>query len=89
LDELYHELAAYPTNQTHTTPIPPYHESMDIALPFTLRTAHGMLSFFSTTMVFGTPIDVTVSELAIEAFFPANAATAEHLRQLHAAKASR
>lgn len=88
LSELYQELAAYPTNQAHSTPIPAYHETMDIALPFALRTSHGVLSFFSTTMVFGTPIDVTVSELAIEAFFPANAATAELLRQVHAAKIS-
>jgi hypothetical protein len=38
------------------------------------------LSFLSTTTVFGTPRDVTVSELAIESFFPADAATAEFLR---------
>jgi hypothetical protein len=38
------------------------------------------LSLLSTTTVFGTPRDVTVSELAIESFFPADAATAEFLR---------
>jgi hypothetical protein len=36
----------------------------------------------STTMVFGTPVDVTLSELAIEAFFPADAATADLLQRL-------
>jgi hypothetical protein len=36
----------------------------------------------STTTIFGTPIDVTLSELAIESFFPADAATAETLRHL-------
>ena len=34
------------------------------------------MSFLSTTMVFGTPTEVTLSELAIEAFYPADAGTA-------------
>ena len=38
------------------------------------------LSFFSTITTFGTAVDVTVSELALEAFFPADAQTAEYLR---------
>ncbi len=38
------------------------------------------LSLLSTTTVFGTPLDVTVSELALETFFPADAPTAEVLR---------
>ncbi|MDQ3466956.1 MAG: transcriptional regulator, partial [Chloroflexota bacterium] len=42
----------------------------------------GQLALLSTTMVFGTPVDVTLAELAIEAFFPADAETAERLRQL-------
>jgi hypothetical protein len=45
-----------------------------------LVTERGTLAFFSTTTVFGTPVDVTLSELAVEAFFPANAATAAALR---------
>jgi hypothetical protein len=40
-----------------------------------------VLSFLSTTMMFGTPLDATLSELAIETFLPADAATAEALRQ--------
>jgi hypothetical protein len=40
----------------------------------------GELVFFSTITTFGTAVDVTVSELAVEAFFPADAATAERLR---------
>ncbi len=42
----------------------------------------GYLSFISTTTVFGTPMDITLSELAVEAFFPADAATADALRAL-------
>jgi hypothetical protein len=40
------------------------------------------LALFSTITIFGTPVDVTVSELAIEAFFPADEATAETLRRI-------
>ena len=46
--------------------------------------ARGLLSFLSTTTVFGTPVDITLSELALETFFPADAATAEALRKLAA-----
>jgi hypothetical protein len=34
------------------------------------------------TTVFGTPVDITLSELALEAFLPADAATAEALHRL-------
>ena len=51
-------------------------------MPLRLRTESGVLSFVSTTTIFGTPVDVTLSELAIESFFPADAATAA---ALHAA----
>lgn len=53
-----------------------------VIVPLRLRSAVGELSLISTTTVFGTPLDVTVSELAIESFFPADSATAEALRQL-------
>ncbi|KYF72398.1 helix-turn-helix domain-containing protein [Sorangium cellulosum] len=51
-----------------------------IAVPLRLRAEDRTLSFLSTTMVFGTPVDVTLSELAVESFFPADQATAEALR---------
>jgi hypothetical protein len=50
-------------------------------VPFKLITDGGILSFFSTTTVFGTPVDVTLAELAVEAFYPADTATAEVLRR--------
>jgi hypothetical protein len=53
-----------------------------VVVPFQLATDAGTLSFFSTTTVFGTPVDITLSELAVEAFFPADAATAEALRAI-------
>jgi hypothetical protein len=48
-----------------------------------LRTPHGdgELRFFSTIATFGTAIDVTVAELAIEAFFPADPETGAALRE--------
>lgn len=51
-----------------------------IVVPLRLSTPAGVLSLFSTTMVFGTPQDVTLAELAIESFFPADAATARAFR---------
>lgn len=51
-----------------------------VLVPLRIRSAAGVLSFFSTTTVFGTPVDVTLSELAIELFFPADAATAQAVR---------
>jgi transcriptional regulator with XRE-family HTH domain len=54
-----------------------------VAVPFQLATDdHGVLSFLSIITVFGTPIDVTLSELALESFFPADQATAAAMRQI-------
>ncbi len=58
-----------------------------VVVPFRLRTDHGVLSFFSTTTVFGTPLDITLAELAVESFFPADSQTADVLS--HIAKYSR
>ena len=44
--------------------------------PLLLVTEEGRLNLFSTTTIFGTPVDITLSELAIESFFPADDATA-------------
>jgi transcriptional regulator with XRE-family HTH domain len=54
----------------------------DILAPLELESAAGRLSLISTTTVFGTPTEVTVSELAIETFFPADEVTARRLREL-------
>lgn len=53
-----------------------------IAVPLVLDTIAGRISFVSTVTIFGTPVDITLSELAIEAFFPADAKSAELLRGL-------
>ena len=54
-----------------------------VVLPVQLRLDRGdVLSFFTTMTVFGAPLDVTVSELAVESFFPADEATAAGVRAL-------
>jgi transcriptional regulator with XRE-family HTH domain len=53
-----------------------------IVVPLQLRVGDQILSLISTTTVFGTPVDITLSELALETFFPADAATGAALRAL-------
>jgi len=57
-------------------------EHLGVVMPFLFRTDFGVLSFISTTTIFGTPVDVTLQELALETFFPADEKTAEILRKL-------
>jgi hypothetical protein len=51
-----------------------------VVTPLRLRSPFGPLAFLSTISTFGTPADVTVAELAIESFFPADNQTGEILR---------
>lgn len=82
LIELLDELRSYPVgNVRSSTPFIERPEAQ-IVVPFQLTTDAGVLSFLGTTMLFGTPVDVTLSELAIESFFPANAETARILRRV-------
>jgi transcriptional regulator with XRE-family HTH domain len=78
LDELYRELAGYPC----ADPEPEIDMAGpgSVVVPLRYRYRDVELSFFSTTAVFGTPLDVTVAELAIESFYPADDATATCLR---------
>ncbi|MBW8758591.1 MAG: helix-turn-helix transcriptional regulator [Burkholderiales bacterium] len=80
LAALQAELAAYPTrgDAGHA------HDAGAIAVPLRLR-VDGLaepLSLISTTTVFGTPVDVTLSELALECFYPADDATRAALQRL-------
>ncbi len=78
LSELLNELRAYPGGQpvSHAGTTPP----TNIVVTLRLKTALGTLAFLSTTTVFGTPVDITLSEIALETFFPADAQTAAALR---------
>lgn len=79
LQDLLAELLGYPGPANDAVPTG---GDAAIAVPLRLQTGLGVLSFLSTTMVFGTPVDVTLSELAIETFLPADAATADMLRSI-------
>jgi transcriptional regulator with XRE-family HTH domain len=79
LAELFKELSEYPA-PAHTAE--PGTSEVPFAVPFRLATDAGVLSFISTITIFGTPVDVTLSELALESFFPADPATAAALRHL-------
>jgi len=84
LGDLLEELRAYPAPARASASRGSSIANADsrVFVPLELETPAGVLSFISTTTVFGTPVDVTVSELALECFFPADALTAEHLRQM-------
>jgi transcriptional regulator with XRE-family HTH domain len=73
LERLLEELKRYPAPMGATRRMAA--DLGGVAVPLQLETEVGVLSFISTTTVFGTPIDVTLSELAIESFFPADEAT--------------
>jgi transcriptional regulator with XRE-family HTH domain len=83
LAELMRELRGYPTSDEAESSKPVTDgDYADVVVPFQLVAEGNILSFFSTTTIFGTPVDITLSELAIESFFPADAATAQTLRLL-------
>ncbi|MDT0306527.1 helix-turn-helix transcriptional regulator [Streptomyces sp. DSM 44917] len=83
LRELYEEVSAYPlppggeerAGETWPGGAPP-------ALPMVMELDGRRLSFLSVIATFNTPVDVTVSELAMETFLPADPETADHLRSL-------
>lgn len=79
LTALLEEVESYPT-VSGLTRLPPPQGA--VVLPMRLRHPAGELALFTTITTFGTPADVTVSELAIESFFPADPATATRLRRL-------
>jgi transcriptional regulator with XRE-family HTH domain len=83
--ELLRELSQYsgPGGKNHLA-VPT--EEPAVAIPFCIRTERGLLTFFTTTTMFGSPVDITLSELAVECFYPADAATAQIVRETPAAQ---
>ncbi|MFC9438470.1 helix-turn-helix domain-containing protein [Nocardia sp. NPDC057030] len=86
LTALYDEVSRYPL-----PPDPPEQPKTEAAqtspfeVPIRIRTPVGEMSMFSTMATFGAPADVTLSELAIELFYPLDEFTAAALRELAAA----
>ena len=74
LSRLLKEIAGYPgaTDEIHGA-------GAEIAVPLRFDAGGRELTFFSTLATFGTAVDITLAELAIEAFFPADRATADYL----------
>jgi hypothetical protein len=82
LVDLLHELRSYPAPSRAGDAHFGDEQAAHMVVPLRLVTERGTLAFISTTMIFGTPVDVTSSELAIESFFPADAATADTLQSM-------
>lgn len=74
LAALHAELAAYIPESAGNSPL-------GFAVPLDLASAHGDLRLMTTVSTFATAVDVTVSELKLEAFLPVDEQTAESLRQ--------
>ncbi|GAA2467949.1 helix-turn-helix domain-containing protein [Winogradskya humida] len=73
LRDLHAELSKLPGGKVHTATGP--------VVPLRIRVGDRELEFFSVTSVLGTPLDVTLAELAVESFLPANDATTRYLRR--------
>jgi transcriptional regulator with XRE-family HTH domain len=84
LVELHRELQAYPDAGGGRRSIAPSPDLAAVVVPLQVTAGTGTLSLFSTTTVFGTPLDVTLSEVALECFYPADQSTAKALRSLAA-----
>lgn len=82
LAALTKELRSYPTTDAAARGPRQGHDYAGLVVPLQLMTEEGVLTLFSTITIFGTPVDVTLSELAIEAFFPADAESGEALRRM-------
>jgi len=79
LEQLYEEVRRYPCKDAAVEADVP--GPGDVVVPLRYRAMDQELAFFSTVVAFGTPLDITVDELAIELFFPVDSATARLLRR--------
>jgi transcriptional regulator with XRE-family HTH domain len=85
LAELFHEISAHPvSDEAKALESGTQTDLGGVFVPLKLETKFGRLSFISTTTLFGTPRDITLSEIALEAFFPADSETAAIMQRLHA-----
>lgn len=81
LINLHRELKDYPSQGlSKVVDCPALEEWHALVVPFQLRTEAGVLSFYSTRTVFGAPLDVTLSEISLECFYPADVRTAQGFR---------
>jgi hypothetical protein len=78
LRTLLAEMEGYVGRRHPVTRVP----ATQVLLPMRLRVGDHVLSLISTISVFGTPVDITLAELALEMFFPADTATAALLGEI-------
>ncbi|MGW0180263.1 helix-turn-helix domain-containing protein [Nocardia sp. NPDC003345] len=76
LTTLFEELGSY------AAPVIADPDVADIALPIQLRHRGTELMLFSTVTTFGAAFDITLDEVAVEAYFPGDDRTAAYLREL-------
>jgi len=76
LADLLAELEGYPTDEADVE----MHGAGEVVVPLRIRVGDTDLAMLSTVATFGTPLDVTVAELVIETFFPADEVTGAWLR---------
>jgi transcriptional regulator with XRE-family HTH domain len=81
LAQLYRELRDYPTAEGEAVALFPKPTGNEVFVPLRIRAGDRELSFFSTIATFGSPVDITVAELAIESFYPADQETTAFLRE--------
>lgn len=81
LMDLLEEIRDYPNPLSAGSPRR-QDDSESVAIPLRLATINGVLSFFSTTTLFDTAVDITVSELAIEAFLPVDVETSNYMHRV-------
>ncbi|MEV0105218.1 helix-turn-helix transcriptional regulator [Nocardia sp. NPDC050799] len=79
LRDLYDEVSGYPAVDSGLAETGGA-DSGPFQVPIRVRTPHGELSLFGTMATFGAPADVTLSELAVEFFYPLDEFTARFLR---------
>lgn len=78
IEALLKEVSAYPGGSQRKAEAGSQNDA--VVVPLRLRTHGGVLSLLSTVTVFGTAVDIALSELSLEAFYPADEATAAALR---------
>lgn len=84
---LYDEVSMYPASVAALDERPDSPAGRDVVMRVELATPAGDLAMFTTLTTFGTPVDITLDELVIELFWPADTASGEVLRALAAASA--
>lgn len=86
VEALYDEVSMYPAAVSALDDRPEPGVGRDVVMRVELVTPIGEVAMFTTLTTFGTPVDITLDELVIELFWPADAASGDVLRALATAR---